>query len=268
MAEFVIEDTQTGLKLAVEGDTTPTQEDSHALIGDELQTLRTNLYELPGGRFMLDVGPNSSTRQWLHKSMFYDISPFVHARINEMYPEGLKQGPEELAKYNADLDRIWAEETSRMDLGKLDPSRNKRTFQTLTNLPEGTFLLSAHGYTNSTAVTNGGLMTEWDHEFSLHNVAQLLGVRSNDVRNFINTACYGGMCNPEDYEAAFPNVTNIFSTASTNENAVSIRGDSEGKFFDEGVGTSRWIKENGKWIDANRIQPIMPSLVPMHDVAP
>lgn len=260
MAEFVIEDTETGLKLAVEGDTTPTQDDAHALIGDELATLRTNLYEAPGGRFVLDVGPLARLRYLLDEPTVREIANVSEAKARQLDPHHRS------ADYKGLLRRLYDEEYARVTGLPIAERVRSATAKTLATMPENTFMLIVHGK------ESGGFTTEWEHEFTLQNAAQLLGSRSNVVRNFVNTACYGGKCNPEDYSAAFPNLTNVVATASTNINVMSIENTAEGFPFGAGVGVSKWTRtDDGQWMDAkdeSSLHPIMPTLVPMHDVAP
>lgn len=239
MAEFVIEDAETGLKLAVEGDAEPTQEDAHALIGDELTFLRTNLYEFPGGRFMLDVGPLSVRRHVTDRATLDEAQPLVTERMKKLYPpEGTVT---DFVKYKADAVRIWRE--SLEEISAIPAvERDTSTRNTLALLPENTFLLASHGS------REGGLSDDFGHEFTLNNVAQLLGSRSNLVQNFFNGACWGGKCEPEQYSAAFPNIVNIVSTAHTNVNWMSIAAQERGNIWRGDVGTSRWIKRDGQWV--------------------
>ncbi len=108
-------------------------------------------------------------------------------------------------------------------------------------LSPNTLLLVAHG------AEQGGLTTEEGRAFTLHNIAQLLGAKSNVIHNVINTACYGGKCTPEDFQAAFPNVTNVQSADPTVRNIGSITGLAEGKYFATNTTPGIWKRYGTNW---------------------
>lgn len=231
----------------MEGATPPSQEDAHELIGQELLNLSTNLYRAPGGKIILDVGPLSGARRIsdsatsiinqgdLERSAISAASLELQKKIDA---KQLIVGSQE-EMHNA----FQAELAKQMSLlsASFIPTRTNITDQTFARIPERTLLIVSHG------AEKGGLYTDNSHEFTLHNVAQILGQGSNDVTRIINAACYGGKCGPAKYSESFPNVTNVVHGDPAVPNTISLEDQASGKFFGGKSTPVQWERVGQQW---------------------
>lgn len=244
MPVFLIEDTETGFALAAEGEVPPTQDDAHELI---LSTLRTNLYEYPGNRFLLDVGPLSQRRREIDRPYLSDYPHLVeNAMLMELPLPYNPDGTLNRDEYERTLKRVYKEQESKL-LATPATQRDTKTATMLSRLPEHTLLLDSHGDTEGFLSMDENAVGS-KHRYTLQAVAHALGDKKNSIHNFFNSACYAGLCPPEVYDDAFPNLTNIVQTAGTNANYGSVGKMNAGEFWRKDVGKSRWIKRDGKWV--------------------
>jgi len=247
MPQFQIHDSETGFKLLVEGPETPSDQEAHELVQEELQFLSTNLYHSSDNRFMLDVGPltemrrtsagmtearnelartGRSTRSFLN----------AKARWDTIKAQGGDWGEGD----SSDLwDNLLKEEDEKAQLSGNPLLTN--TQSTLLRLEPNTLLIIAHGQ------EKGGLISEGGQPFTLNNIAQMLGSKSNDVRNVINTACYGGGYCPSDYQSVFPNVTNIQQTGTADKNTISLERMASGNYFFTNTVPGMWNRIGTNW---------------------
>lgn len=259
MPRFEIHDSETGLKLLVEGDKEPSYEETVRLFDDELSFLRTNIYRGPDNRFMLDVGPSAETRRVSEGvpaliSQYDDIIAAgdweraaidrAHQRMTEFIESGGKLPEGGIPEF---WQALLADE--RLRVPKPQPSKPAptQTEKTLTKLDPNTLLIVSHG------AETGGLSTEGGLDFQLHNVAQALGSYSNAIRNVINVACYGGKCMPEQYQAAFPNVTNVQHADLNVKNTISIQRLAEGQYFWTNTVPGVWRQHGTNWYDVEQV---------------
>lgn len=253
MPQFEIHDDVTGLKLLVEGPSEPTPEESQALVEAELQFLSTNLYRADNNRFMLDVGPLGPTRHVVDdtQKLLDKLREFQNRRkaiqvaaerVDRMIQGGwdLGEGKDGEGLFK----NIYAQELAALGSNLPTPTL---TEQSLERISPGTLLLISHGS------PTGGLVSEGGLPFTLHNVAQLLGPTSNEVRNVINTACYGGGLCPENYKDVFPNVTNIQHTALDRLNIQSLDMVAKGDFFHTNAVPGTWELAGTNWLDKPNI---------------
>ncbi len=253
MPQFEVHDSDTGFKLLVEGPEPPSHEEAADLVDQELQFLRTNLYHGANNKFMLDVGPLSDLRRDV------DAMHSTSGSMADILAEGDRtQGAIDRAKERAKA--IFA---SRGDIGEAggaelwqnlyqDELRNappikRSNTPTATEdmglaLSPNTLLLVAHGG------STGGFSTEGGQDFTLHNVAQLLGAKSNLVHNVINTACYGGKCTPQDFQKHFPNVTNVHNADFSMPNLISIGRLGQGDYFATNTTPGIWKRYGTNWV--------------------
>lgn len=236
MPDYEIEDTQTGLKLVVTGNESPSLEDAEELFAKEFNDIRTNLVELPDGKFYLDVGPLQENRAFLdtHKDA-YSKSKSIDDRHNsakhyadEMFkkdfdawnkkPSPRGEGPDWRKYYDNQLARFG--ETNKVAVPKSVSEK------VMANHPPGTLYINAHG-----SQKNKNLSTQWGHEFTLNNIAKLLGQKASAVRNIVNASCYGASCEPKDYESAFPALSSLSHINTNFSNIISIEGQQAGKDF-------------------------------------
>lgn len=264
MPEYLIEDTWTGIKVPLEGPDEPSQAVAHKAIANEFNDLYTNLVSAPNGKFMLDVGPLMKLRElsdsigeledYLSGMDIPTMFDRAHAAVkNRMAIIDRVSAPdwsspsivdERGAMYKRFLDEELVKVRAENERLKAKLPSHQAKFRMLSNMPENSLLLIAHGR------EKGGLVTDWDHEFTLQNVAKIMGQNSNAVQNVYNAACYGGKCETKDYESAFPNVTNVHHAAFTNPNIISLGAMKSGQFFGTGtnvVNWEKWAKQNGQW---------------------
>lgn len=243
MPTFQIHDSDTGFKLMVEGPEEPTESEAADLVQQELGFLSTNLYHGAGNRFMLDVGPLSDMRR---------ISDEDSAAINEgdarlAAIERAKERVHEVFKNRGDIGEAGGAELFKNiyedELRNAPPlSKPNATDKIGLQLNPNTLLIVAHG------AKTGGLGTHGGQDFTLHNIAQLLGPKSNLVHNVINVACYGGKCNPADYQSVFPNVTNVRSADFTMPNTLSINALQAGDYFATNTTPGIWKRYGTNWM--------------------
>ena len=250
MPDYVIEDTYTGIRVPVEGDSEPTEDEAGAIIREEISQLSTNLIEFPGGKYVLDAGPFRNLRIATDRASIglERMERMIRAtdRAVEIADEEVEKAKQGFDWSSGHLDTasIWKRKYDEVKPGLMDaPQLYKSSYdKTAELLPENTLVLEAHGS------ESGGLYTEWGHEFTLQNVGALLGERTNSINTIVNRACFGGKCKPQDWEGVFPNVGRIYQTEDTVENTIGI--DDVTKFFGgDAVGTN-WIKTNGEWVGA------------------
>lgn len=242
MPDFLIEDTDTGIKLQVSGSEPPTQEDAHELVGDELKFLSTNLFSAPGGRFMLDVGPTSKIRSTsdqlnaiqneyaIKKSAVEKAGKLATLKTKLLGDVGKWQ-----SFYDAALPKFLAQAKTNTI------AKPNATEQMLGTLPENSLMIVSHGS------KSGGLYTEEGHKFTLHNIAQILGENTNNISSIINAACYGGRCEPKDYQQYFPNVNDVQYGETNKVNTLSIPSLERGEVFGPGVIPNRYQNIGGQW---------------------
>ncbi len=247
MPQFEIHDSDTGFKLLVEGPSEPSERESSELVQEELKFLSTNLYRATDNRFMLDVGPltemrrssegMTEARNELARSGRSNMAFFnAKSRYDAIRATGEDWGEGDVS----DLwDRILQEEDAKAQLSG-NPLMTT-TQSTLLRLEPNTLLILAHGQ------EQGGLLSEGGQPFTLNNIAQMLGARSNDVRNVINTACYGGAYCPADYQAVFPNVTNISQTGRNDKNVTSLERMASGSYFFTNTIPGVWNRIGTNW---------------------
>lgn len=262
MPEYLIEDTATGLKFAVEGDAEPTQEDAAELETQVVEQLTKNIHRAPGNRIMLDVGPLSEQRANLDRltKMENEFLGNPNLHLMESLPAARIKLEEEMKHYtfsNFEEERDFRsklhgrlidQEAAR--LAQADLKANRQAIPTeamLQGLPENTLLIQAHG------AETGGFSTDDSKNFTLHNLAIILGQSTNSIRNVFNTACYGAACKPQDFESLFPNVTNIVQTPTNVVNVVSVRRMQRQEHFTEGMEPTNWQKIGANWIE----QPVI-----------
>lgn len=242
MPDYLIEDEDTGIKLQVSGDSPPSQEDAHELVGDELKFLSTNLFSAPGGRFMLDVGPTSKIRATsdklveiqneyaIKKSDVEKASQLATLKSKILGDYGKWQ-----TFYDAALSKVRAQSKANFSPS---PSSTEKMLQTL---PENSLMIISHG------AKSGGLYSDDGHKFTLHNIAQILGENTNNISSIINAACYGGRCEPSDYQKHFPNVNDVQYGETNKVNTLSIPNLERGEIFGSGVIPNRWQNIGGQW---------------------
>ncbi len=267
MPTFQIHDDHTGLKLLVEGPEAPTDREAAELVQEELSFLSTNLYHGASNKFMLDVGPLSNARREVDQGLktvgeFHDDMNVVNAKLAAADRAGIRV-KEMLAKGDAaKMDAHQLFETAYQEELKNAPRLTRDitptpTEQTEMSLQPNTLLIVAHG------APTGGFSSEGGQPFTLHNIAQVLGPRSNEVRNVINTACYGGKCSPADFQAAFPNVTNVQSADPTQRNIISINALAGGRYFATNTVPGMWQRVGTNWEQAPlATPPLAPAPVP------
>ncbi len=123
------------------------------------------------------------------------------------------------------------------------------THKMLNALPENSLLIVSHG------ARSGGLYSESGHKFTLHNIAQVLGQDTNSINTVINAACYGGRCEPKDYQASFPNVNDVRYGNTNMSNTISVPGLEKGEYFGTGVIPNYWQNIGGNWIQESGPTP-------------
>lgn len=247
MPQFQIHDSETGFKLLVEGPEEPSHEEAADLVAQEFQFLSTNLYHGADNKFMLDVGPLAEDRRHIDKmrDIFNEGEANTAAiertlaRVKAVIASGGDYGDSGEGSVGRLFENIHEQELQAMPKWRGKPTPTETTGL---RLNPNTLLLVAHG------AKTGGLQTEGGQSFTLHNVAQILGRRSNDIHNIINVACYGGKCSPEDYQAAFPNVTNIQSADPTTINEFSIKDLKEGRYFATNTTPGIWKRYGTNWM--------------------
>jgi len=134
-------------------------------------------------------------------------------------------------------------------LGNKEPIQLTSTDQILNNLPENTLFIVAHGS------KEGGFATDEGHKFTLHNVAQILGPQTNDVKTIVNAACYGGKCEPKDYETYFPSVAGVAYGQTNSINSFMLKDLREGNYFTPEITPNYWSKSDQGWIRQARPIP-------------
>ncbi len=246
MPDYLVEDNDTGIKLQVNGKSPPSQQDAHELVGDELKFLSTNLFSAPGGKFVLDVGPTAKQRASTDRfiSKFNEVGPDLtlvtdhHKAVeyaNDMSNELGNNINLWKQNYDQEKERLHAE--------------SKKNFvpkpllldEMLNSTPENSLMIVAHG------AESGGFATDEGHKFTLHNVAQILGSNSNSISSVINAACYGGRCEPKDYQKYFPNVNDVQYGETNKKNVISSTGIASGEVFGPGVMPNRFQKIGPQW---------------------
>lgn len=253
MPRYEIHDAETGLKLLVEGNGhPPTEAESKALIDDELSFLRTNIYHGPEGRILLDVGPRKNVRRssdemkvfWNEfdqkRARFDEESKAVERakkRMNKLM-EGRHFSMEELT--GGAVGKIWQDtyddELKQMTVPKITP-KPTMTEQTMQQLAPNTLLLIAHGD------REGGLYSEGGQKFTIENLAKVLGPeRSASIKRVKNLACYGGLCAPEEFGAAFPAVEEVEQSDPTANNIVSLQTSADGHYYATNTVPGLWKK--------------------------
>lgn len=259
MPDYEIEDSETGLKLVVSGDSPPSQEDADELIGDELSFLKTNLYEFPGGKFILDVGPNKIQAD---VGDAYRKGPWASKLFDDRHRDWMKTNPvptyvtgESVDQYKkrveewSDMTRKFQEETKALASKDISPTAEYASRTKMADkMKPGTFLLIGHGS------KKGGLYADealGGHEFTVENIGKLLKEKSGSISNVINAACYGGQCEPKDFEVAFPNLSRVENIDTNSPNWMSISDQMAGRFFGgEGTNspiTMKWKKSGIDW---------------------
>lgn len=254
MPEYEIHDNETGLKLAVSGDTDPTQDDAHELIQNEFNDIRTNLFQLPDGKFFLDVGPLKKNRE-----VYDDATQFLQA--SDKATAVADAGP--VGEWGKNFDAAKSEFYKTNKFSSV-------ASEIMKNHPPGTLYIMAHG-----SPSDKNLGTEWGHKFTLNNIASVLGKDSSAVSNIVNTACYGGSCEPKDYESAFPSARTISHVNTNSPNTIQIRGARQGvDFSGEKISWQKdpelgWITDHqfpkpktDKEIDAMWLRPAPPTVSP------
>lgn len=244
MPDYLIEDSQTGFKTLVEGDSPPTDEEASQLIDQAMQALTNKLHSLGGNRFMLDVGPLENSRKISDSlsSISKDFNKIIADQ--EGFNEGMKRANaiweastnKSSLNYKAVLDEQIAK-AKQEAIGKVMKTLNS-TERILSNLPENSLLVNAHGS------EKGGLYTDDESiRFTLDNVAKLMGTNASTVNNLYNLACYTGQCRPANFQSAFPNLTNVVQGQTNAPNTISIENIAKGKYFaGDTTNIMRWIK--------------------------
>ncbi len=239
MPDYEIHDGETGMKLAVTGDEPPSPEVADVLMQKEFNDIKTNLFQLPGNKWYLDVGP-------LYKARILGDDPEVRKFQRE-------SAAYHSAKEFADNNKIegdkypWSTwganfkaQEARFNATNQIPDRPTVAESVLKNLPDGTLVITAHG-----GQKKKDLQTEWGHDFTMHNLRALLGDSANGISNIVNTACYGASCGPKDYADAFPSVQSIQHINTNYSNNRSLNDARAGRFFSApGV---KWTLTNGEW---------------------
>lgn len=251
MPRFEIHDSDTGLKLLVEGPGEPTHEEAAQLVQDELSFLRTNLYYGPEGRVMLDVGPQGRVRH-----VFEEELPKLNESINrlgELYRREASRKALDKATRVLRSGGDWGEgptpsrvELARQfyneELAKVDPVYRQKltpkptsTQEALANIDPDTLILISHG------ASTGGLYSEGGQRFTLGNLAKVLGPeRAARIKRVHNLACYGGQCSPGEFEEAFPNVEQVEQSDPRAINIVSIGTVGRGEYFATNTAPGLW----------------------------
>lgn len=237
MPDFEIHDSETGLKLAVTGDSEPTQDEADELFRKEYSDISTNLFKLPGEKYYLDVGPIKSQREIVDE---YDRKIGGHQSAKEFADKNHSAEPGKTwsSLYNQQIDRFNKTNIA----GSIPPTVDA----IMKNVKPGTLLINAHG-----SGSKKGLSTEWGHEFTMNNISKLIG-DVGGISNVVNLACYGGSCAPKDYESAFPNLSTIRHSNTNYQNTISNKGLSEGHFFNSGnqdAQDTKWVKMGSEWIE-------------------
>lgn len=256
MSEFLIEDSETGFRVKVEGDSPPSETESEDIVKEAMSFLSKNLYVGPDNKYMLDVGPLMENRKEIDKffkgenfQKFADAGDDIEAariaskRIKDWIDMGLKF-PGDSQRIDRLFKLVMEKELPEIRRKRMaSPSTYPTSEKTVGDLLPNTLLLIGHG------AKTGGLYTEEGHKFTLGNVAALLGQSSNSINNVINAACYGAGCKKEDYQGAFPNVTNIVQGETTKANVISLDRIAGKEYFYTNVTPTVWTKYGTNWTE-------------------
>lgn len=275
MPLFEVEDSDSGIKVLVEGDEEPDQVDAYQLVESEIKFLLDNLHKGPGNRFLLDVGPLYKQRQSSD-----ELNEIQNRMVESTYKSDIIQADAAAAieaanqtqklwenKINSGSSRTFDKSAFNQDytniLNRINarrtphtpPIRDMRnaTDETLSRIPENSLMLVSHGN------EAGELSTETGFRFTLNNVSKIIGPESRNIHNMLNLACYGGKQCAQDYQAAFPNITNVVAASPANENTISVLNLRRGRFFmDESNAPAESVtfkKHNGKWVSGtNKVE--------------